>query len=229
MICIVPRQNAPPAGGCLLLCFPQARRWYNPLRRVRGWKLRCLRGDDVRPKRLSSRHIFCGTNRHSLRRRRTGVSRLCQVDECCWEDTPSCIVAQPLPKPPLPPLSPRAHYAATMHTSCRRFNCILNFTAFELCNHRYASFFRLYFAGYTSRDIPNGASAAEFQAALMSITQDQAISSADGGADPVHVTVSLDAVVSPIVAWRVTFLSHLEVTEAESRSGGNARFGISWV
>ena len=113
-----------------------------------------------------------------------------------------------------------------MHTSCRRFNCILNFTAFELCNHRYASFFRLYFAGYTSRDIPNGASAAEFQAALMSITQDQAISSADGGADPVHVTVSLDAVVSPIVAWRVTFLSHLEVTEAESRSGGNARLAF---
>lgn len=55
-------------------------------------------------------------------------------------------------------------------------------------------------------------SAAEFQAALMSITQDEAISSASAGADAVHVTVALDdSAIAPIVAWRVTFLSHLEV------------------
>lgn len=44
----------------------------------------------------------------------------------------------------------------------------------------------------------------------MSIKQDQATSSANEDAETVTVTVSLDSAASP-VAWRVTFLSHLEV------------------
>lgn len=81
--------------------------------------------------------------------------------------------------------------------------------------------FRLYFAGDVSRDVPNGASAAEFQAALMSIRQDQASSSAsDGGQETVSVTVSLDSEDdSGALAWRVTFLSHLEVSS-------RPRFGL---
>jgi len=53
----------------------------------------------------------------------------------------------------------------------------------------------------------------------MSITQDQATSSAVAGAEPVYVTVSLDSVTAPAVAWRVTFLSHLEVRAAELSHG----------
>ncbi|CAM9800578.1 unnamed protein product [Ectocarpus sp. 6 AP-2014] len=69
--------------------------------------------------------------------------------------------------------------------------------------------FRLYFAGDVSREVPNGASAAEFQAALMGIKQDQA--TASGGEEIVSATVSLDSDVdSGAVAWRVTFLSHLD-------------------
>ena len=72
-------------------------------------------------------------------------------------------------------------------------------------------YFRLYFAGYTSRDIPNGASASTVQAALMSIKQDQATTTAAEGAETVTVTVAMESAASPVV-WRVTFLSHLEVS-----------------
>lgn len=45
----------------------------------------------------------------------------------------------------------------------------------------------------------------------MSIKQDQATTSASEGAETVTVTVSVDSTAS-LLAWRVTFLSHLEVT-----------------
>lgn len=75
--------------------------------------------------------------------------------------------------------------------------------------YRFSSF-RLYFAGEVSRDIPNGASAAEFQAALMSIKQD--VSSSDRRGELVSAKVSLSSNYTGAVAWRITFLSHLEVT-----------------
>lgn len=78
--------------------------------------------------------------------------------------------------------------------------------------------FRLYFAGDMSRDVPNGASAAEFQAALTSIRQDQASSSTSaGGGEAVSVTVSLDSEDdSGALTWRVAFLSHLEASPSFS-------------
>lgn len=48
----------------------------------------------------------------------------------------------------------------------------------------------------------------------MSIKQDQATTTASEGAETVTVTVSLESTGSP-VAWQVTFLSHLEVSEEE--------------
>lgn len=78
--------------------------------------------------------------------------------------------------------------------------------AFYSCTDR---FFRIYFAGYTSREVVNGASAAEFQAALASIRQDR--SSGDGGGERVLANVERASKDSGAVEWRVTFLSHLEV------------------
>ncbi|CAN0276461.1 unnamed protein product [Ectocarpus fasciculatus] len=65
--------------------------------------------------------------------------------------------------------------------------------------------FRLEFGGATSRQLSTSASASEFQATLMGILED----------DTVNVTVSMPRAPSGSVAWRVTFLSHLEV-----RTGG---------
>lgn len=58
-------------------------------------------------------------------------------------------------------------------------------------------------------DVNNQASAAEFQTALMSIRQ--GVSSSDAGGEVVSVTVERTSNSSVAVAWRVTFLSHLEV------------------
>lgn len=104
---------------------------------------------------------------------------------------------------------PRNHRATRLRISTFRLLYYLP--------HSFRSF-RLFFAGDMSRDVPNGASAAEFQAALMSIKQDQASSSAGGGGgETVSVTVSLDPADSPgALAWRVTFLSHLEASPSFS-------------
>lgn len=58
-------------------------------------------------------------------------------------------------------------------------------------------------------DVASQASAAEFQVALMSIRQ--GVSSNDGSGESVSVTVEKTSNSSGAVAWRVTFLSHLEV------------------
>lgn len=58
-------------------------------------------------------------------------------------------------------------------------------------------------------DVANGASAAEFQAALMSITWDA--SSSDGSRKALSVSVDRTSTDSG-VEWRITFLSHLEVS-----------------
>ncbi|CAB1118564.1 unnamed protein product [Ectocarpus sp. CCAP 1310/34] len=60
--------------------------------------------------------------------------------------------------------------------------------------------FRLEFGGATSRQLSTSASASEVQATLMGILGD----------DTVNVTVSKSRVRSGSVAWRATFLSHLE-------------------
>lgn len=73
----------------------------------------------------------------------------------------------------------------------------------------FCRYFRLYFAGDISREVSNGATAAEFQAALMGTKQDA--SSGEGGGAPVYASVSMSTDGSGAVAWRVTFLSHLEV------------------
>eukprot|EP00903_Cladosiphon_okamuranus_P013779 g12825.t1 len=62
------------------------------------------------------------------------------------------------------------------------------------------SSFRLQFGGAISRPLSTSASSAELQATLMSILGD----------DPVDVVVSETTSPSGDVAWRVTFLSHLE-------------------
>lgn len=64
-------------------------------------------------------------------------------------------------------------------------------------------------------DVANGASAAEFQAALMSIRQ--GVSSIDGSGETVKVTVERTSNTFGAVAWRVTFLSHLEVMHESKR------------
>lgn len=63
------------------------------------------------------------------------------------------------------------------------------------------SSFRLEFGGAISRSLSTSASSAEIQATLMSILGD----------DRVNVTVSTTMSPSGDVAWRATFLSHLEV------------------
>lgn len=75
-----------------------------------------------------------------------------------------------------------------------------------LSDRAYCSSFRLKFRGAISRRLSNAASAAEIQAALTTI--------GDYPDDPVNVVVS--PTTSPsgdVVAWRVTFLSHLEVRQ----------------